>query len=194
MYIPKHFDIEDREEWIRFIEANAFGQLISNDENGRPFSSHVPFLLSEDKLTIRGHLARQNPQCLSADGQEVLVSLQGPHAYVSPSWYQAPGVPTWNYQALHIYGVCRFTSDVEKIKTIVDSLTEKCEAGFDQPWQAEYRSAMLGAICGFDIEISEIQCKYKLSQNRSDEDRAGVIQQLEKTNGRLARVMGRALG
>ncbi len=191
MYIPKHFDIEDREECLRFIEANAFGQLISNDENGRPFSSHVPFLLSEDKSKLLGHLARQNPQCSSADGQEVLVSLQGDHAYVSPSWYQKPGVPTWNYQAVHIYGVCRFFSDAERTKEIVEALTEKYEAGFDEPWQPDYRSQMLGAICGFEIEIAEVQCKFKLSQNRSVEDREGVIEELSKSNEVLARAMMR---
>jgi len=93
MYIPKDFEVTDKKELYAFIEKNAFGQLISNSE-GRIVSSHIPFVLSEDKGRLLGHLAKNNSQLQDIDGQEVLVSLQGAHDYISPSWYRDPGVPT----------------------------------------------------------------------------------------------------
>lgn len=179
MYIPKHFDVTDRDEVLAFIEANAFGQLVSSVA-GRPFSTHMPFLLSQDMTTCTGHLAKQNPQHRELAGQQVLISLQGPHDYISPSWYAAPGVPTWNYQAVHIYGQCRVFSDHEKLKTVVDALTARYESGFEKPWSPEYKASMLDGIVGVEVAVSEIQCKYKLSQNRSRQDRLQVTEQLEK--------------
>jgi len=179
MYIPRHFEIADSPEIFAFIEANAFGQLISTLE-GRLFSTHMPFLLGANHNLLLGHLARANPQWRDIEGQEVLITLQGPHDYISPSWYHSPGVPTWNYQAVHIYGKCQVFEDDTKLKQVVDKLTEKFESSFEQPWQPDYKASMLRAIVGIEIEIAEIQCKYKLSQNRSDEDQAGVIKALGK--------------
>ena len=184
MYIPKPFEITDDSEKFVFIQANAFGQLISQ-LNGKLFSTYMPFLLSEDKTKIYGHLAIANPQHTQLAGQEVLITLEGAHGYVSPSWYNSPGVPTWNYQAVHIYGICSLINDVEKLKLIVDALTNKYESAFEQPWQTEYKAAMLNAIVGVEISISEIQCKYKLSQNRPKEDQQKVATQL-KSNGHVA--------
>lgn len=178
MYIPKHFEITDKDEIFAFVEANAFGQLISN-VNGRPFSTHLPFLLSEDKLKIIGHLAVQNPQHTEIDGQEVLITLAGSHDYISPAWYSSLGVPTWNYQAVHIYGKCKVFQSAEELQSVVDTLTAKYEATFENPWQPEYKLSMLGAIVGVEITINDIQCKYKLSQNRSPQDRSQVIEQLK---------------
>lgn len=190
MYIPRHFSITDQEEIFAFVEANAFGQLISLVD-GKLFSSHLPFLLSDDKSRLLGHLALQNPQHAELDGQEVLVTLEGPHDYISPSWYSSPGVPTWNYQAVHIYGQCRVIRSSDRLAAIVNALTRKNEAGLQAPWEPEYNSSMLNAIVGFEVVIATIQCKYKLSQNRSIEDRQQVIKQLEKRgSGRLAEAMG----
>lgn len=178
MYIPKHFEVTDNAEIYAFIEKNTFGQLISQVD-GRLFSTHIPFLVSEDKTKMVGHLAAQNPQYLGLEEQEVLVTLEGAHDYISPAWYSSPGVPTWNYQAVHIYGECRVFRDVEQLKRLVDALTAKYEAAFEKPWQPEYKSSMLGAIVGVEISIREVQCKYKLSQNRSSQDKAQVAEQLE---------------
>jgi len=192
MYIPKHFTVTDDDEIFAFIEANGFGQIISSLQ-GKLFSTHIPFLLSSDKQKLVGHLAKQNPQHSDMDKQDVLVTLQGPHDYISPSWYKSPGVPTWNYQAIHIYGVCEVFDDHNKIKTIVDSLTEKYESSFQVPWLPDYKASMLGAIVGVEVTIDEIQCKYKLSQNRSEGDREQVIKQLENTgSGSLAEAMRRS--
>ena len=129
MYIPKRFEIDDIDQAFALIEANAFGQLISQVA-GRIFSSHVPFLLSEDRVRVFGHLARQNPQHEELNDQDVLLTFEGAHDYISPSWYEAPGVPTWNYQAVHVYGKCKILSDKDELKRVVDTLTGKYEEGF----------------------------------------------------------------
>ena len=190
MYIPKHFEVTDKDEIFAFVEANAFGQLISN-VNGRLFSTHLPFLFSEDRSKIIGHLALQNRQHTEIDGQEVLITLEGAHDYISPAWYSSPGVPTWNYQAVHIYGECTVFREAEELQNIVNSLTNKYEAKFEKPWQPEYKTSMLGAIVGVEVTINEIQCKYKLSQNRPPQDRSQIVNQLKAvgSNG-LAKAMG----
>lgn len=189
MFIPKTFNVTDNNEIYSFIQANAFGQIISS-KNGRLLSSHIPFLLSDDKTKLIGHLAKINPQAQDIEDLEVLITLQGAHDYISPSWYEGAGVPTWNYQAVHIYGHCKTFDDNDALKNVVDSLTAKYESGFDEPWQPNYRAAMLGGIIGFEITISDIQAQYKLSQNKSETDRASVIDELEKLGStELAKAM-----
>lgn len=178
MYVPNHFAINERERILSFIEANAFGQLVSQVD-GRPFSTHLPILLNKNKSTVYAHIARVNPQHKEIVGQQVLISLAGPHDYISPSWYVSPGVPTWNYQAVHIYGECKTFDDPDRLKEMVDKLTHKYEAGFANPWQPDYPASMLRGIVGIEITISDIQAQYKLSQNRSIEDRQRVIAELE---------------
>ena len=191
MYIPGHFEVTDEEEIFAFIAENSFGQLIST-VGGRLFSTHMPFLLSEDKSRVFAHLAAQNPQHAELDGQEVLISLQGEHAYISPSWYETPGVPTWNYQSVHIYGQAGVFTAADKLQWVVETLTQKYESTLPQPWQPDYRSTMLQAIVGVEVTVSEIQCKYKLSQNRPARDRSRVAAAL-KENGStaLAAIMAR---
>ena len=194
MYIPKHFEVTDQDVIFAFINENAFGQLVSNVD-GRLFSTHMPFLLSDDKTRLTGHVARLNPQHAELDGQEVLVTLQGPHDYISPSWYASAGVPTWNYQAVHIYGRGRVFDDTEALRTVVEALTEKYEAAFEQGWQPEYKAAMLSAIVGIEVAITDIHCKFKLSQNRPAQDQRQVITQLKAQGAdALAAAMERNTG
>ena len=179
MYIPRHFSISETEEVYAFLDANAFGQLISLVDQ-RLTVSHLPFLVSDDRKFLHCHLARQNSHWQSLEEQQVLVTFLGPHDYISPSWYRSPGVPTWNYQALHIYGRCRVFEEPDAIAGIVEALSERYESGFESPWEPQYRDAMLRAIIGVEIEIEELQCKYKLSQNRPAQDQQGVIDKLEE--------------
>ncbi|KUJ83760.1 transcriptional regulator [Microbulbifer flavimaris] len=174
MYIPECFVVRDDEEIFSFIERNGFGQLVSAVA-GRMASTHMPFLLSEDRATLTGHLARCNPQCQELDGQEVLITMLGAHGYVSPSWYGKAGVPTWNYQSVHIYGTCRVFDCQERLEGVVNALSRHFEASVGQSWQGQFDGAMLRAIIGVEIKVAEVQCQYKLSQDRSEEDRQGVI-------------------
>lgn len=179
MYIPKHFAIDDSEEIAAFIRGNSFGQLISLHD-GAIVSSLIPFVYDSLAGTLIGHVAKVNPQWKQIQGQKVLVSLQGDHAYVSPSWYESAGVPTWNYQVAQIEGIAESFTDPEKLRRLVDCLTEQNESGYDKPWQPDYPDTMLTAIVGIEIKIESIQCKYKLSQNRSTADREQVRKQLEE--------------
>ena len=189
MYIPKHFEVDELEVLTSFIEANAFGQLITQVD-GRLFSSHLPIMLSDDRKTLFAHIARANSQHKTIEGQEVLLSFSGPHDYISPSWYASSGVPTWNYQAVHVYGECRTFDDPARLKLMVDQLTHKYEVAYENPWQPDYPASMVRGIIGLEISISDIQGQYKLSQNRSEQDRRRVIEQLELNGSReLAKAM-----
>lgn len=192
MYVPKHFEIQDESELSGFIRINGFGQLISSVE-GRLFSTPLPFLLSEDNQTLITHVARKNPQAGDLDGQEVLISLLGPHAYISPTWYEKRGgVPTWNYQSVQVYGTAKVVNDRDRNKEIIELMSTQFEGGLSEPWDMQYPTQMLDAILGIEISISEIQGKYKLSQNRSAIDQQNVIRSLSKQgNKRLANEMSR---
>ena len=178
MFIPRHFSVSDENEKLEFIRMHSFGQLTSHVD-GQIFASHLPLLLSDDGKKLLGHLARANPQWSQLEDQQVLVVFQGPHSYVSPSWYSQPGVPTWNYQAVHVYGHVQCLHDSARLRQIVEELTRINESGFDPPWQTNYDIRQLQGIVGLEIEIEQIQCKYKLSQNRQRQERIDVANQLE---------------
>ena len=177
MYIPKHFEITDETEISKFIEANSFGQLISLIDT-EIVSTHIPFLFDAESRVLLAHMAKANPQWQQIQKQKVLVTLQGKHAYVSPSWYESTGIPTWNYQAVHIEGIAESFTDPKKLKRVVDKLTEQNESGYPDPWQSDYAASMLRGIIGIEISITSIQCKFKLSQNRSVQVQSNVQEQL----------------
>jgi len=189
MYIPHHFEVTDRKEILAFIKATAFGQLVSSVE-GRLFSSHLPFFLSDDEKALICHVAKRNPQWEDIEDQEVLITFQGPHDYVSPSWYGSPGVPTWNYQAVHVYGKPQLITEEKELKTIVNQLTEMHESSMEIAWKPKYKDSLLNIIVGVKIQITELQCKYKLSQNRSENDRKKLIEEFQKRGSvKLSRAM-----
>jgi transcriptional regulator len=169
MYIPKHFEITDETEISKFIEANSFGQLISLIDTAI-LSTQIPFFFDTDSGVLLDHMAKANPQWQQVQKQKILVTLPGEHAYVSPSWYESAGVLTWNYQAVHIEGIVESFTDPEKLKRVVDTLTEQNESGHPNPWQPDYADSMLHGIIGIEISITSIECKFKLSQNRRVQD------------------------
>lgn len=179
MYIPKSFEIKDKEQIFSFIKENAFGQLVSTHE-GKIFSSHIPFLFDDEENVLLCHVAKPNPQWQDTEGQQVLVSLEGTHGYISPSWYKDVGVPTWNYQAVHINGTAKLVHDEDKLRGMLEALTDIYELQQEQPWKSIYNGKLIQAIVGISIDIEEVQCKFKLGQNRSDTDRLQVIEKLQK--------------
>jgi transcriptional regulator len=179
VYIPSHFRERDERVLAEFIDAHAFGTLVTI-EGGVPFASHLPFLHDREAGTLHAHVARANPQWQHVgDDATVLVMFQGPHAYVSPTWYADPGVPTWNYTAVHVYGRARTVDDAAATGRYVARLAARFERGSAAPWVPSYDPKMLKGIVGIEIRITEIQGKLKLSQNRSPEDRARVAARLE---------------
>ncbi len=184
MYVPGAFRIDDRSALFDFVDSHGFATLVSVVE-GALFASHVPLLLDRAEIRLLGHLARANPQWKSFEtGQEVLAIFSGPHAYVSPSWYATqPAVPTWNYAVVHIHGVPRLLS-AENTGEVIDRLVDHYEKHRPNPWPnelpADFRSKMIAAIVGFEIPVRRIEGKFKLGQNRSAEDQAGMLEGLRR--------------
>ena len=178
MYRPRQFDIRESEEIDAFIRAHSFGQLLTTVD-GKIAGSYLPWLYDAERGVLTGHLARVNPQLDDLEGAEVLVTLEGPHGYISPTWYAKPGVPTWNYQAVHVYGLATCFDEAARLNHTVEALSHEYEQNQETPWQPNYPGAMLNAIVGVEIKITELQAKYKLSQNRTSDEVENVCQQLE---------------
>jgi transcriptional regulator len=189
MYIPPANRMEDRAAIRAFIRAYNFATVITHPPGAEAWASHLPLLLREgeggDRLV--GHLARANEQWRHwAAAPEVLCLFHGPHAYISPSWYQAKvAVPTWNYATVHVYGRARIEADPGFLRQIVEDTTVRHESDLPTPHQLalpeEYMAGMLKAIVGFSIEITRIEAKFKLGQNRSAEDQASMLAALESS-------------
>jgi transcriptional regulator len=193
MYIPKPFEVRDRAVLYSVIRENNFGTLINQVEDA-PFATHLPFLIEGDVLVA--HMARANPQWQSfAAGREVLCIFQGPHAYISPRWHHSTDtVPTWNYVAVHVYGVPEIIDDPAAALAQQVRLVDAHEAGFEQPWSIDERDpdlidGLLRAIVNFRIPISRIEGKFKLDQKKTAADRAGVVVGLEGSGDPAARAL-----
>lgn len=183
MYIPKVFREDDPEVARALIRANPFATVVSADA-GEPFATHLPLLLSEDGGVLRGHLARANPHAKAfAAGGRVLAIFHGPHGYVSPSLYDDQvSVPTWNYGAVHVYGAARPMSDAE-LDALLEDVVTTFESGRRTPWKLslpeEVHAKKRAQIAGFFIDVVRVEAKLKLSQNRTPEERARIIGDLE---------------
>ena len=194
MYIPKWFRETNQTALHDLMRANSFATLISQHD-GAPYASHVPILLQADAGphgTLMGHMARANPQWRDFDpAQEVLTIFQGPHAYVSPSWYETElSVPTWNYAVVHVYGTPRVIEDHVELYDILKATVQIYEAPFEQPWPfglpEDFVGKMMRAIVGFAIPITRLEGKYKLSQNRPPEDQQRVVEALYQQGDALS--------
>jgi transcriptional regulator len=176
LYVPPLFRVEDRNAVCDLVEKNAFGTLVSSGPSGLHVS-HIPFVLERegDAIRLLGHVARANPQWEALEGaQHVVAIFQGPHAYVSPSWYaNHPSVPTWNYAVAHAHGSARLMDEAE-LHDLLMRLSAIYEAGNPKPWRmselpADYVGTMLKSIVGFAIDVERLEGKFKLSQNRPAE-------------------------
>jgi transcriptional regulator len=192
LYTPPHFKIEDEAELLAFMQRYAFGTLVSSSaadpHAGHIHASHIPFICekgADGRIRLQGHVARANEHWKALEqASHVLAIFQGPHAYVSPAWYeQQPSVPTWNYAVVHAHGKARLTDEAE-LHDLLIRLSNTYEAGRPKPWRAAdlpaaYVSSMLAHIVGFEIEVERLEGKFKLSQNRPAET-ARVIDALER--------------
>ncbi|MEZ5326725.1 MAG: FMN-binding negative transcriptional regulator [Verrucomicrobiales bacterium] len=187
MYSPAAFKIDDHAALVAFMRQHSFATIITHDGEV-PHATHMPVLYRESsgggEGTLVSHLARANPQWRHFEnGQEVLVTFTGPHAYISPSWYDTqPAVPTWNYTVVHVYGIPRLVTDPQEFATMLEELVEFYEAPRANRWHGtipqEFRDNLMRAIVGFEIKITRIEGKFKLSQNRPA-DAPGVMAALE---------------
>jgi len=190
MYVPAAFAETDKAKLHEFVRRNSFAVLTSDGEGGL-FASHLPLLLDPDAGPhghLLGHMARPNPQWQQVEG-EVMAIFSGPHAYVSPSWYEEEGtVPTWNYAAVHAYGTFHLVEDHEGLLDILRRSVQTYEGPRPESWafdeSAPHVEGLLKAIVGFRIEITRLEGKWKLSQNQPEGRRRKVIHGLRRqSNG-----------
>ncbi|MDR3448082.1 MULTISPECIES: FMN-binding negative transcriptional regulator [unclassified Dyella] len=190
MYVPTHFKEANSEKLHALMHAYPFATIVTHGEGGLA-ANHLPLELVDGKL--HGHVARGN-ELSRMDGAEVLVIFRGPDGYVSPNWYPSKRethreVPTWNYAVVHVHGRLRTVSDGVWLRTLLERLTDRHEAGQPEPWHVsdapeDHIEKMLRAIVGLEISIERIEGKFKLSQNHPDANRAGVHAGLGERAGR----------
>jgi transcriptional regulator len=190
MYRPDHFRIDDIAQMHALMRARPLAALVSAGPSGL-YATHLPVVLkSEGEFgAIECHLARANPHWKDlAEGGEAMMIFQGPEAYITPNWYASKAetgkvVPTWNYAAVHAYGKPQVMQDKAWVLRHVSDLTAQQEAGEPQPWAVtdapeSFIDVMLRGIVGFRFDITRLEGKWKMSQNREMKDRAGVVQGL----------------
>ena len=187
LYLPQAFEPAERAAAARLMHDHPFATLCT-PAVPEPHLSHVPLLLQpscEPHGTLIGHVARANPHWRHLAGAESIAIFHGPHAYVSPSWYGDPSsmVPTWNYATVHAHGTVDVVDDPIESRRILEALVHRFEAHRDAPWELampESRvEALVGAIVAFRMRIRRLDAKFKLSQNRTRDDRSRVIAALE---------------
>lgn len=203
MYIPKYYKVTNVEEIWDFVQKNAFGTIVTTDQ-GKPIATHLPLGINkiDDDYFITGHLAYGNPQWRTFETcEDVLVMFQGPHSYISSSWYEDEEVPTWNYQSVHAYGKASILAKDELIKELTIML-EKYEQHRENPvlWEKlspQLLEGELKGIVGFKIKVEEIQAAFKLSQNRKEHDYMNIIDKLKNegnpNSNQMAEVMEKRL-
>lgn len=187
MYIPAANQVEDKTRIHSFIQANGFATVVTQTD-GRLCASHLPVLFDEGNEVhgvLRSHMARTNEQWRHFDSsEEVLCIFHGPHSYISPSSYvMQETVPTWNYAVVHVYGMAKVVEDAVLLRQIVTDTTTKYESHRPVPWKITLPeaalAAMLNAIVGFTVQITRIEAKFKLGQNRSEADQSGMLRDLQ---------------
>lgn len=205
MFVPKAFRLDDRRAIVELIEAYGFALLVTALD-GPPQASHLPFLYDPERGpegTLLGHMARANPQwhdfaALAERGAEALVIFQGPHSYISPTWYGGgpPTVPTWNYAAVHAYGQPRLMEEPAAVRGLLDRLVAVQEAGQARPWSTQdleesFVQGMMRGMVAFEMPVTRLEAKAKLSQNKKPAQLAAATQALETAEAPLARETGR---
>jgi transcriptional regulator len=203
MYIPKHFAMAETAACHRVIVEHGFGELVTLDDSGLPFANHLPFLIDPARGasgTLMAHVAHANPQWRHfASGKPALAMFHGPHAYISPAWYAThPAVPTWNYIAVHAYGVPKIVDAPAAVKDILRRLVEVNEAANGTTWRMgglteEYLESMMRAIVAFEIPVDRLEGKAKLSQNRDATDQARVAEALAGSGDPFAQATSKAM-
>ncbi|SNZ00503.1 FMN-binding negative transcriptional regulator [Flagellimonas pacifica] len=188
MYIPHYYQNENIDEVKTFIKENSFGILV-NQVDGKPWAAHIPLELETDgqgKDTLEGHISKANPQWKTfEEANEVLCIFNGPHAYISSSWYEEEEVPTWDYIAVHVYGKLKVLNEEETMASLY-RLVDKYEKDSKNPGSLHDMSPktlrQVKGIVGFKIEITDIQAAYKLSQTRPKDHPKIVSELMERSD------------
>lgn len=183
MYIPKMNAMTDREEMIAFMKQFSFATIITAKEN-LPVATHLPFLVSvrDDKIILTSHFAKANEHWAAVVENKVLVIFTEPHAYISPKNYDKDlNVPTWNYISVHAYGQGRIVTQTDKVIEILEATIGNYELAYMQQWNSlpeDFKVKMMKGIVAFEIEVTELQAKKKLSQNKTEAEQRKIINSL----------------
>lgn len=200
MYLPKHFSIDEEIKVKKLIEQNAFATILSYPANTKPFINHLPVIFSSksgEGNVLIGHMAKRNPQWMHfKENPDCTIIIQGGHTYITPKWYKSGrDVPTWNYAVAHLNGKIELIESFDDQTDILKQLTSFFEKTSESPWEFELpddllnKSALTSAIISFKFKIEKIEAKFKLSQNRSSADKAGVISGLKQRTDDMSRIV-----
>ncbi len=198
MYISKLYREEDLNKILEFLKQNEFAILVTYDGE-KPTASHLLMEVVEEgeKLLINGHMSKANPLWKTFEqNPEVLVIFQGPHTYISPTWYNHVNVPTWNYQAIHVYGKPRILTDNVEAKTILSRLVTRNETNASyrlETLPSDFVDKEIKGIVAFQVEATRIEANYKLSQNRNDEDYHSIVQHLGERDDEMSHQVAEAM-
>jgi len=201
MYTPRAFEVTDDARLHALMRNYPFAVLVST-RGGALEATHLPFMVDASRGahgTLLGHMARANPHWRQFDGShEATVIFTGPHAYVSPSWYADPHtVPTWNYAVVHAHGRPAVIDDRQRVRELLGTLVARHEAPLDPPWTMDQAEPGLDRqiehIVAFEMEITRLEGKFKLNQNRSQADRQGVIEALADSGDPLEYAVAEAM-
>jgi transcriptional regulator len=184
MYIPEEFKETDKKHAFDYIKEHPFGILVSYEPD-LLHGTHIPFEIekkAEGKYIIKGHMASNNPHSDAQDGSTSLVIFNGPHAYISSSWYSHANVPTWNYLAIHVKGKYYKMNDENSKDLIIKQLLKYEDKSMINEQDEKMINALINSITCFYIEIDDIDMCKKMSQNRNNIDYSNIIRELKKTN------------
>lgn len=186
MYIPSFNQFEDTGEVVSFMQRYSFATIITV-KDGVPTATHLPFIVTkaDDKVILRSHFAKANPQATDIIYSRALVIFTEPHAYISPKNYEKEtNVPTWNYLAVHAYGSCTILDSEEEKAALLAQTIKYYDADYLKQYDAlpdEYKQRMMKGIVAFEIVVDDLQAKKKLSQNRTEKEQENIIESLGKS-------------
>lgn len=186
MWIPEHNEMNDRAEIVAFMKRFSFATIITSNNN-IPTATHLPFLvrIENDKVILTSHFAKDNEQWKSIENNTVLVIFNEPHAYISPKLYDKErNVPTWNYLAVHAYGRGIIIPETEKVMEVLNATVVNYEQGYQEQWQGlpeKYKLNLSKGIVAFEIEVTDLQAKKKISQNKTEAEKHRIIDSLSKS-------------
>lgn len=187
MYIPPTNLMDNQEEILEFIQKYSFATVVTS-QNGIPVATHLPIISERrgDKLILISHFAKANPQWRDIENGKLLVIFSEPHAYISPSNYEKiQEVPTWNYLSIHAYGIGSIISDPKEVFSILEKTINSYEAKYLNQWNTlsdQYKISMANGIVCFEMEVTELQGKKKLSQNKTLKEKQNIIESLSKSD------------
>lgn len=187
MYVPKENRMTDRAEIIDFMQRFSFATIITAKDN-IPTATHLPFLVRSDdeKILLTAHFAKANAQWETIENNTVLVIFSEPHAYISPKLYDKElNVPTWNYLAVHAYGKGKLITEAAAVRKVLNATVKNYEMDYNQQWEGlpeDYKQHLSEGIVAFEIEVTDLQAKKKISQNKTEAEKNRIIEALSKSD------------